>query len=189
MYDESTTSMSQAAAFMWLGSVLQARGQYDEAELFYGKMITIFRDLSKSDEIIGRGLGQIASLAFARDDLDSAQRHFLEALRIMSDSQMRTTFSQVGYAQVLIELNEFEQAELLLRKAIAIRSHKFPKQHSFVAEVEVLLGVVLYSQGDYEVAVPLIEKGLEALDKLELLIFLNLVIIQVKQVTNIQFGM
>lgn len=165
MYGESKTSISQATSFMWLGSVLQDLEKYEEADDYYKKMIAIFHSVSPSGEAVGRGLGRIASLAHAQGDLILAQARYKEALDLMPEKNMRATFSMVGYSQLLLEMGDAKSAEKYLREALEIRIGKVPSSHSFIAEIEVLLGIALQHQGLNEKAEPLLTRGLESLDR------------------------
>lgn len=157
--------MSTAVSLMWLGAILQDRESYVEADKTYVRMMKLYRELSSNGEIIGRGLCQLASLAYAKHDLQQAGFVYEEALAIMPKTGMRTSIAQVGYAQVLLELNELTKAKPLLHAALDVRSGKFPPQHSMIAEVQALLALIDSKTGDDKEAIALLSSAIGVLKK------------------------
>ncbi|TQV66300.1 tetratricopeptide repeat protein [Exilibacterium tricleocarpae] len=155
----------QADNHLWLGAVLQDGGHHLEADRHYTKMIELFRQHTESGEIIGRALCQIASLALAQGQLQKARTVYEEALRIMPAGNIRFTLAQVGYAQVLLELNDHNAAEQLLRSALELRSARYPSQHSMIAETQVLLGLATSIKGDKSEAERHLTQGLAVLNQ------------------------
>ncbi|WP_086933672.1 tetratricopeptide repeat protein [Agarilytica rhodophyticola] len=164
----SDHTMPTAIDYMWLGAVLQDLQKYQEADVFYRDMIKIFREKTNSNDTIGRALCQIASLAFAQDNIEKAEKTYAEALRIMADGGMRKTFAQVGYGRVLLAQDKADEAEFLVRLALQKRSEKFPAKHSMIAEVQVLLGLILHQQEKNSEALSLLQKGVKELAGREL---------------------
>jgi len=163
MYRADKDTISKAAAFMWLGSVLRDQGHVQDAADLYTRMNNIFASKTKNGGIIGRGLGQMASLKFIQGHFADAEKIYQQALELMPVGNMRITFVQVGYAQLLIALEQYTVAEKLLDQALVTRRQKFPPGHSFIAEAEVLLGTTLYHQGRNLEAEALLRSGITSL--------------------------
>lgn len=148
-----------------LGSVFKDQGRYDEAELAYDKMLSVFYKLDVSDDVIGRGLCQLASLKSIAGNLDEAKMHYQSAIERLSNSPARATMAQLGYAQVLIEFGELDAAKILTESAYDYRSSQYPSHFGLVAEAQAITGLVLAKQQDFDRAKPLLNMAVEILAK------------------------
>gem|GEM_PF-4048806 len=162
-YQEADNHYFKAGALMWLGNVLRDQNDFEGAELFYIEMIDVFKNRVKNSTMAGRGLGQLAILYYLSKKNAESESAFREALAIMPDQGIRTSFVQVAYAQFLLGRGENKQANELLLIASEIRNRKFPERHSLIAEIEVLRGVALQREGKEEEALFYLEQGMSSL--------------------------
>jgi tetratricopeptide (TPR) repeat protein len=69
-------------------------------------------------------------------------------MRLLGEFNTKTCISYVNYAEILMELGDFEKSSYYLEKALAIRSKKFGRNHQDVAYTIVGLGNLFLKKGD-----------------------------------------
>ena len=82
-------------------------------------------------------------------------------MRLLGEFNTKTCISYVNYAEILMELGDFEKSSYYLEKALAIRSKKFGRNHQDVAYTLVGLGNLSLKKGDLLGAKKCHEEALE----------------------------
>ncbi|MFT6267479.1 MAG: serine/threonine-protein kinase [Alphaproteobacteria bacterium] len=146
-----------AFILLFLGAVEQDMGHFDSAQKYYQTMLKVFRKYQVADRLLGRGLCQPASLAFARGNWHEAEELYSEALRLIPAGGARAARAQLGMARALLQTeSDFPKAELLARGALQIRRDKYPPEHSLIGEAEAVLGQILLRTEKKQEALPLL---------------------------------
>ncbi len=158
-------SLKAGMALMWLGSVLIDAGKLIDAEEVLSEMDRHFRNNNGSNETLGRGLCQRALLAAEQGDKQLAAGLFDQALALMPATGARTAIVQMNYASWLIDQQRYSDAEPFLRNVLHEREGKLPAEHSWLAEAQAGLAIVLNESGHsaeaqklLDVAIPLLQK-------------------------------
>ncbi len=159
-------SAAVARTLYLLGTVLQERGNHAEAQLLYESMLRIDRRFFPSNSpMIGRDISKLASVSHAKGDFHLAKERYQQALAILPHSALITSAVNVGYARLLLDLGDPYNAEQVARAAFKLRESRLPAGHSFTAEAQSTLGVILARMGRRNEALNLLEPAYRILDK------------------------
>ncbi len=160
----SESSKSIAVSYLWLGATLRDLGRLDEAGAAFDKMLIIFEMQNNNSELVGRGLSEMAALAWSKGNLDQAEEYYKKAISLMLPQGIRITISQMGYGHLLLSQGHATEALPFLQRAYEKRNERYPPDHSMVAEAKVLLGRALLQTGSAENGKNFIRAGFDALE-------------------------
>ena len=150
-------NITVAFILLFLGDVEQDMGEFDSAQIHYESMLQIFHQYQVAKRLLGRGLCQPASLAFARGHWQEAKELYSQALELIPSGGVRAARAELGMARVLLQTDaDLPKAESLARNALQTRQTKYPPEHSLIAEAEAVLGQILLHNGNTQAALPLL---------------------------------
>ena len=138
-----------ASSLSRLGSVLQDQGRLDEAERQFREALQIdVAVLGPESARVGRDYSRLASLAYVRRDYEAARSQYENALRLLPASREETARANLGYARVLVDLDESSTAEKHARIALNFCESNLPAGHSMTIEALSLLNSILANSND-----------------------------------------
>jgi CHAT domain-containing protein/tetratricopeptide (TPR) repeat protein len=142
---------------------------YERAEELYGDAIDLLRPsddaaaLTRDERVIlASALDNLAGSRYERREFVGAAEAFREGIEIwqgLADRAPDLATSQEGLGLVLQELEHQEEAERLLRDALALRQAALGEDHPEVATSLYNLGSQLAHRGDYADAEPLYQRA------------------------------
>lgn len=155
-----------------MGSLERRRGSYTAAEALYRKALAIREaKLPASDPRIAESLTELAALYETMGDAKAAQPLLERALKLRRDAlgqdsvEVAETLTQMAIAEQLSPKGDPARAEDELRLAIGIRERKLGVNHPTVADSQIALGDLLFTQKKADVAVTFYNKALAIREK------------------------
>ena len=178
-----------AASIDSLGILLQAKGDYEAARLLYEHALDIAKKvLSPEHKHVAASLSNLGALSTLQGKHDEAKTYHKRAL-VIREKVLRLTYLDIltslpatpesiergedlklGYLNTAISLNnlgdllvargEYEEAEPLLRRALAIRIKWLEPEHPDVATTLRNFGNLFQAQGKFEMAGDYFERAL-----------------------------
>src|SRR5918995_1952331 len=144
------------------------RGRLDEAAAGLERAEELFSQ-SGNQWALARVNNQFGWVARRQGDLQTADRRFRDAIRILKPLEDRGTLceSQRGLAQVLVSLKKIDEAE---RYALEARETVGPHDTISRATTRMALGIVRAAQGRDEEAETLLREGVAVVDGKDLLL-------------------
>src|SRR5262249_11573583 len=142
------------------------QGLNQEAEKAVAEALSIADNIqvSEDDFEVAASLNNLASLIYARGELDRAAQLFercrqaYESLAGPDDTRLATVLYNL--AGVHVEQGRYVQAEALYRRALESRENAFGAEHPLVAAVRNGVGFLYLQHEKYREARPLLEKAL-----------------------------
>lgn len=125
-----------------LGLLYQDLNDYDKAQAHYDNVFKIRVEISSGERVIARSYHLPAKLALLQSDFSLAEIYYQKALKSLPEKGLHTSIAQLGYSQLLIETENYQQSEELVKSAISVLEESLPKGHSLVAEAQLTLGLI-----------------------------------------------
>jgi len=146
-------TLATATVHLQLADVLLDQQRYDEAEAHLSHMRSIHVALEAGNPVVGLGLCSLARLSLLKGDLPAAERHYGQAMELLSSAKLRKSIAQLGFARTLMSLDKYDMALPYAQQALRVRKAELPENHGQIIEAEAIIGLSLAGQGDYESAV------------------------------------
>lgn len=131
-------------ALTFLGDLLVARGDFDEAEELFRRSLAIRRRYAERSASVAENLNNLGHLAYRRGRLPEAQRYVLEALEMRralpSVREIDLAQSYTMLALVYSGQRRHEEALELHSKALSIRRSSLGARHVLALESEHNVG-------------------------------------------------
>ncbi len=158
-----------ADSFSGLAVAYHMLDNYDEAEIFYRKAITL------SESFYGRHVGYVnnltnlAELLTTTERYDEAEALLKEAVelaeKVLGKEHPSYSNSLGSFANLLATTGRYSEAESLYRKVIDLRIETFGKKHPKYATSIYNLARLLKKLGRYDEAEPLYREAIEITEK------------------------
>ena len=153
-----------------LGTLLSAKGEYSNAEIFLSRAVAVVEMLQGADhKDTGSCISSLASLFLERADYAAAEPLLRRALAIaekaLGAEHPDTGTSLNNLALLLKAKGEYAAAEPLLRRALAIAEKAKGPEHPNTGTGLHNLAGLLEAQGDYAGAEPLYRRALAIAEK------------------------
>jgi tetratricopeptide (TPR) repeat protein len=132
------------------GKLYLEKGELESAESSLQQSRSLLAE-SGASWLLARTLEHLGWVAWRRDDLVTAERHFREAIRVLKPLEDRAALCEVqrALAQLLIARGQLAEAE---RLAVAARETVGPHDRTSIATTTLALGLVRAAQGRDEEA-------------------------------------
>jgi tetratricopeptide (TPR) repeat protein len=169
---EHLTLLEGANLLSRIGSYLQTRGQYSEAESVKEQALLIYeQQLGKDHPDVANSLNNLAELYRAQGRYEKAEPLFQRALAICEQvygpEHPAVAIILNNLALLYDHQGKYEMAEPLFQRALSIRERKLGAMHPLTASSLNNLAFLYNHQGKYEMAEPLFQRAL-AVDEREL---------------------
>jgi tetratricopeptide (TPR) repeat protein len=143
----------ESATKLRLGEIYKQQNAFSEAGPLFGEVVSTYRKrLGNYHGETARALGYLGSFHIYLKEWEVAKGNIEESMqirmRVLGEFNTKTCISYVNYAEILMELGDFEKSSYYLEKALAIRSKKFGRNHQDVAYTIVGLGNLFLKKGD-----------------------------------------
>ncbi len=162
-YVASTTSS--------LGAVMREQGRLDEAETLQLKALAIRKELFGDDHRqTAASKSNLASVYLLQERYAAAATVYREALafwRQQENPPITMAFALTGLGRALTELNQTEEATLLLQEALDLRSAYFDPGDLLIAEVHAAMGRLAQMQGNQDEATTLLNTAYASFEAAE----------------------
>ncbi len=140
-------SVAVASTLSRLGPVLQDQGRISEAySVLTEALQTDLAVRPAGHPMLGRDYNKLAALADVTNDLTTARTHYEKAIDILPASSPEAGSAKLGYARLLLELRDLQDAAKNARAALEILRLKFPAGHSKISEAQSVLDAILLLQ-------------------------------------------
>ena len=128
----------EAATKLRLGEIYKQQNNFLEADPFFSEVITIYRKrYGNYHKETARALGYLGSFHIYQKSWEQAKDIISESMQIrmmvLGENNTKTCISYVNFAEILMELGDFEKSQFYLEKALLIRSNRFGRNHQDVA--------------------------------------------------------
>ncbi|HYT89642.1 MAG TPA: serine/threonine-protein kinase, partial [Gemmataceae bacterium] len=153
-----------------IGNVYRSRGQREEAEPLLNEALKLRRAAKAPPGELAASLHSLAWLHHERGNYPTAIKLYREALQLRETEAERDEVAianhQFNLAWVLTEIEQYDEAEQLLRKVIARRLARFGPDHRETALAKAALAAVYLDAGRDAAALPLVQEAMTAFGKL-----------------------
>lgn len=144
-----------ADSLMILGSILQRRGLYAEAQPVLERTLAILRgSLGESDIRVGKAEHNIGSFFNRTGDLEKAESHLKNALRIFEKAEgpesVRAADTTESLANLAADRGRLEEAEGLYERSLRVREKLLGPRHPNVGNSYNNIGYLHWEMGEYE---------------------------------------
>jgi serine/threonine protein kinase len=151
-----------------LSGCLEARGDLAGAVTLDAEALEIFRQrYGKEDIRTSIGHTKLGDSYYLMGDLEKAEEHLQEALRISRESHERYMWTLVSLGAVYTAKGDYQKAERLLREALEISLKEFSEREPWILWVRSYLAQLLCASGDYAEAKAEAEHVVKILGKTE----------------------
>ena len=160
------TNLHVASSLHNLGAAYWGARQYDESENALREALDIRRKIPGIEaRDIANNIGFLASVLRQKEDFEGAFVYHKEAIdmaiEIFGANSYREAIELRRYGYSLLAAGSYEEAEEIAVKAGKIFTETQGTNHSLTAEMITLEGEVIWKQGRFEEAEPLLLQGLQ----------------------------
>lgn len=156
----SAPSFMTATTYLQLADVLIDLQRFQEAGQLLEKMRTHHTAIEAGKASVGLGLCSRALLAYRQGRFLDASELYSQAIGMLSSSPLRLAIAKLGYAQSLLMQGDYALALEYAKHAMEIRANKLPKNHSLIAEAEVVYGLTLAANKQVQQGREFLSRGL-----------------------------
>jgi eukaryotic-like serine/threonine-protein kinase len=164
------TYVEKAVTISNLGALLIDKGKYNEAEPFVLEGLELRRKfLGNAHTTTAGGLYRLADLRYKQDRYEEAKQAAQESIEMFKKA-LATPQDSILFTNPVLEMGmilnkegRFQEAEVYLRQALAIRNRLSPKGSAAIAKAEGALGECLMTQKRYSEAEPLLVESYNSL--------------------------
>lgn len=147
----------EAATKLRLGEIYKQQNIFSEVDPLFNEVISIYRKrFGNYHSETARALGYLGSYHIYQKNWEFAKEIIKESMqiriRVLGENSTKTCISYVNYAEILMELGDFEKSKYYLEKALGIRTEKFGRNHQDVAYTLFGLGNLYFKKGNVEEA-------------------------------------
>ncbi|MGY4749296.1 CHAT domain-containing protein [Pannonibacter sp. Q-1] len=134
-------SLRTGARQHW-ANLYQAIGETDMAVATLKKIVEAKRDSSTSPKEIATVYGNLATLAFFRNDMTEARRYAQLALDVDEANDINDFETKIRYAKILLHDGDQEKARTLLETCLAEARSRLGSDHAQTASIANTLAVI-----------------------------------------------
>ncbi|MFK7914695.1 MAG: tetratricopeptide repeat protein, partial [Pseudomonadales bacterium] len=145
-----------------LAELVEMDGKYDEALALAQESLDISRDLDNT-LLLSYNLVRVARIKHLQGDYAAVGPMYQEAIELQEDlygaDSTNTAETMLHYGSLLQHLDDHQQAEAVLRRALHTMRSNFGEQHTMTMSALINLAPTLSSQGRYEEALGALDRA------------------------------
>jgi eukaryotic-like serine/threonine-protein kinase len=156
-------------ALTLLGHCLYNQKRREEADELTRQAINYLKNLGEAgDRVRAIALNSLANSQFMYDDLDGAIENMREALvlrkKVLGDDHTETSNFQLFLARMLLDREEYDEAEALVKSAHTNLTNKLPSAHPYFSVVAGTLARLAQRRGQIDESERIIVEQLKGIE-------------------------
>lgn len=140
-------NLMTATIHLQLGLVLTDNEQFNKSAEQFFEMQKLHKTLNAGDHIIGLGMCAIARQAYRQGKLLHASNIYQQAIDTLSSAPLRRSIAQLGYAQTMLSMGEYNKAHTLADLSLRTRERELSDGHGLIYEAKAVISLIEFNQG------------------------------------------